>query len=52
MKGKYKIITPMLIFGSIGVFVKGIDRSSSEIAFLRGMIGCLSNHIRRAYPGF
>lgn len=39
MKGKYKIITTMLIFGSIGVFVKGIDLSSSEIAFLRGMIG-------------
>src|SRR6184192_146006 len=31
----------MLIFGSIGVFVKGIDLSSSEIAFLRGMIGSI-----------
>ncbi len=41
MKGKYKIITTMLIFGSIGVFVKGIDLSSSEIAFLRGTIGSI-----------
>jgi drug/metabolite transporter (DMT)-like permease len=31
----------MLIFGSIGVFVKEIDLSSSEIAFLRGVIGSL-----------
>lgn len=31
----------MLIFGSIGVFVKKIDLSSSEIAFLRGVIGSL-----------
>lgn len=31
----------MLIFGSIGVFVKKIDLSSSEIAFLRGIIGSL-----------
>jgi hypothetical protein len=41
VKGKYKIITTMLIFGSIGVFVKGIDLTSSEIAFLRGMIGSI-----------
>jgi drug/metabolite transporter (DMT)-like permease len=39
MKGKYKIVTAMLIFGSIGIFVKGIHLSSSEIAFLRGVIG-------------
>lgn len=41
MKGKYKIITAMLIFGSIGIFVKGIHLSSSEIAFLRGVIGSI-----------
>lgn len=41
MSGKSKIITTMLIFGSIGVFVKKIDLSSSEIAFLRGIIGSL-----------
>lgn len=31
----------MLIFGSIGVFVRNIDLSSSEIAFLRAVIGSL-----------
>ncbi len=41
MNGKFKIITAMLIFGSIGVFVKEIDLSSSQIAFLRGVIGSL-----------
>lgn len=41
MNGKIKIITAMLIFGSIGAFVKGINLSSSEIAFLRGVIGSL-----------
>ena len=41
MNGKFKIITAMLIFGSIGAFVKEIDLSSSEIAFLRGIIGSL-----------
>lgn len=41
MKGKYKIVTAMLIFGSIGIFVKGIHLSSSEIAFLRGVIGSI-----------
>ncbi|MEH7072913.1 DMT family transporter [Neobacillus drentensis] len=39
MKGKWCLILTMLIFGSIGVFVKKIDLSSSEIAFLRGVIG-------------
>lgn len=39
MKDKIKIITAMLIFGSIGIFVKKINLSSSEIAFLRGIIG-------------
>lgn len=41
MNGKYKIITAMLIFGSIGAFVKNINLSSSEIALIRGIIGSL-----------
>ncbi|WP_096190902.1 DMT family transporter [Neobacillus soli] len=41
MKGKMRFIMAMLIFGSIGVFVKKIDLTSSEIAFLRGVIGSL-----------
>ena len=41
MSGKFKLVAAMLIFGSIGVFVKKIDLSSSEIAFLRGVIGSL-----------
>jgi RarD protein len=41
MEGKVKNVTAMLIFGSIGVFVKNIDLSSSEIALLRGIIGSL-----------
>lgn len=41
MNGKLKNITAMLIFGSIGAFVKEIDLSSSEIAFTRGIIGSL-----------
>jgi len=39
--GKIKIITAMLIFGSIGLFVKNIPLSSSEIALYRGVIGCI-----------
>jgi drug/metabolite transporter (DMT)-like permease len=39
VKGQAKLITAMLIFGSIGVFVKNIQLSSSEIALLRGTIG-------------
>ncbi|MEH7436984.1 EamA family transporter [Neobacillus drentensis] len=42
MNGKMRLIITMLIFGSIGVFVKKIDHlTSSEIAFLRGVIGSL-----------
>src|SRR4051794_11055046 len=41
MKGKMRLIMTMLIFGSIGVFVKKIELTSSEIAFLRGVIGSL-----------
>jgi drug/metabolite transporter (DMT)-like permease len=36
-----RLIMTMLIFGSIGVFVKKIDMTSSEIAFFRGVIGSL-----------
>lgn len=53
MKGPAKIITTMLIFGSIGVFVKNIQLSSSEIALLRGAIGsvfliCISFLVKRS----
>ncbi|HEY2422319.1 MAG TPA: EamA family transporter, partial [Neobacillus sp.] len=41
MQGKVKFVSAMLIFGSIGVFVKNIPLSSSEIAFLRGIIGSI-----------
>ncbi|WP_312472103.1 EamA family transporter [Neobacillus sp.] len=41
MKTKLRLIMTMLIFGSIGVFVKKIELTSSEIAFLRGVIGSL-----------
>lgn len=41
MTAKFKLITAMLIFGSIGIFVKNINMPSSEIAFLRGVIGSL-----------
>ncbi|MGI6684956.1 MAG: DMT family transporter [Bacillota bacterium] len=39
MTGRLKIITAMMVFGSVGIFVKYIDLSSSQIAFLRGLIG-------------
>lgn len=41
MKDKVKIVTSMLIFGSIGVFIRHIYLSSLEIAFLRATIGSL-----------
>ena len=41
MSGKIKILTAMLIWGSIGIFVKNINLSSSEIALLRGIIGSI-----------
>ncbi|WP_339252728.1 DMT family transporter [Sporosarcina sp. FSL W8-0480] len=41
MKAKFQFTLSMIIFGTIGVFVKYIDLSSSEIALLRGLIGCL-----------
>ena len=41
MKSKLKIISAMLIFGSIGIFVKNINLPSIEIAFFRAVIGSL-----------
>ncbi|HZG71806.1 MAG TPA: DMT family transporter [Chondromyces sp.] len=41
MGAKVRLIAAMLIFGSIGLFVKNIHLSSSEIALLRGAIGSL-----------
>ncbi|WP_099353249.1 DMT family transporter [Fredinandcohnia onubensis] len=41
MKAKFIFIAVMLIFGSIGLFVKNIDLSSSEMALFRGTIGSL-----------
>lgn len=40
-KGKIKIILAMLIWGTIGVFVRLINLSSVEIAFARAFIGSL-----------
>lgn len=39
MNAKLRNIIAMLIFGTIGVFVKNIQLSSSEIALTRGFIG-------------
>ena len=41
MKSEVKNITAMLIFGTIGIFVKNIELSSKETAVLRGIIGSL-----------
>ncbi|MGI6308934.1 MAG: DMT family transporter [Dethiobacteria bacterium] len=41
MHAKIKIIVVMLIFGSIGAFIRNINLSSSEIAFLRAVIGSI-----------
>jgi drug/metabolite transporter (DMT)-like permease len=41
MKAKVQFLSAMIIFGTIGVFVKYIDLSSSEVAFLRSFIGSL-----------
>lgn len=38
-KGKLKIMIGMLIFGTIGLFVKNIPLSSSQVSFFRGLIG-------------
>lgn len=39
MNAKLRNITALLIFGTIGLFVKNIELSSSEIALTRGFIG-------------
>ncbi|MFJ8257161.1 DMT family transporter [Peribacillus asahii] len=39
MKSNIQFLLSMIIFGTIGVFVRYIDLSSSEIALLRGVIG-------------
>ncbi|SDN48096.1 rarD protein [Psychrobacillus sp. OK028] len=41
MKSKIQFLLSMIIFGTIGLFVRYIDLSSSEIALLRGLIGSL-----------
>ncbi|GKU25949.1 DMT family transporter [Clostridium folliculivorans] len=41
MNDKIKILLAMIIFGSIGIFVKNINLPSLEIAFLRATIGSL-----------
>ncbi len=38
---RLRIVTAMLIFGSIGLFVRNIPLSSSETAFVRGALGTL-----------
>jgi RarD protein len=40
-QSKVYLITAMLIFGSIGLFVRGIELSSVQIAMVRGIIGSL-----------
>lgn len=41
MKSKVQFLLSMIIFGTIGVFVRHIDLSSSQIALLRSLIGSL-----------
>lgn len=41
MKSNIQFLLSMIIFGTIGVFVRYIDLTSSEIALLRGLIGSL-----------
>ena len=41
MKSKLKLISSMLIFGTIGIFVRNIPLPSSVIALARGCIGLL-----------
>ncbi|MGN7387927.1 DMT family transporter [Sporosarcina sp. SAFN-015] len=41
MSSKIQFLLAMVIFGTIGVFVRYIDLSSSEIALVRGFIGSL-----------
>lgn len=41
MKAKLQFISAMLIFGSIGIFVRNIDLSSAGLALVRGALGSL-----------
>jgi drug/metabolite transporter (DMT)-like permease len=41
MKAKLQFISTMLIFGSIGIFVRNIDLSSAALAMIRGILGSL-----------
>lgn len=41
MKDRIKLIISMLIFGSIGIFVKNINLSSTGVAFIRAVVGSL-----------
>ncbi len=38
-KATIKVLIAMLLWGSLGVFVKNISLDSVEIAFFRGIIG-------------
>lgn len=40
-RARFAFITSMLIFGSIGLFVRNINLSSGKIALIRGIIGSL-----------
>lgn len=39
MKAKLQLISSMLIFGSIGIFVRNIEISSAALALIRGILG-------------
>ncbi|WP_235236417.1 hypothetical protein [Fusobacterium perfoetens] len=40
-KSKLMLLTAVLIFGTLAVFVRNINLTSKEIALLRGIIGSL-----------
>ncbi|HBL84131.1 MAG: transporter [Clostridiales bacterium GWF2_38_85] len=41
MKSKIQFILSMIIFGTIGLVLKGVNRNPAELAAIRGFIGCL-----------
>lgn len=41
VRAKFKLIIAMLIFGSVGLFVRSIHLEAGGIAFLRGIIGSI-----------
>lgn len=45
----FKNITAMLIFGSIGLFVRNIELASSQIALVRGFVGAFILFIAMIY---